>query len=69
MSTTEIKVLGMTCDHCVNSVTEELTAIASVTGVDVVLESGKVTIQSDSELSHEDVVAAIEEAGYEVIGA
>jgi copper chaperone CopZ len=69
MSTTEIKVLGMTCDHCVNSVTEELTAIASVTGVDVVLESGKVTIQSDSELSHEDVVAAIEEAGYEVVGA
>ena len=69
MSTTEIKVLGMTCDHCVNSVTEELTAIASVTGVDVVLESGKVTIQSDSELSHEDVIAAIEEAGYEVVGA
>jgi copper chaperone CopZ len=69
MSTTEIKVLGMTCDHCVNSVTEELTAIANVTGVDVVLESGKVTIQSDSELSHEDVVAAIEEAGYEVVGA
>jgi copper chaperone len=69
MSTTEIKVLGMTCDHCVNSVTEELTAIASVTGVDVVLESGKVTIQSDSELSHEDVVVAIEEAGYEVVGA
>jgi copper ion binding protein len=69
MSTTEIKVLGMTCDHCVNSVTEELTAISGVTGVDVVLESGKVTIQSDSELSHEDVVAAIEEAGYEVVGA
>jgi copper chaperone CopZ len=69
MSTTVFKVLGMTCDHCVNSVTEELTAIASVTGVDVVLESGKVTIQSDSELSHEDVVAAIEEAGYEVVGA
>ena len=69
MSTTEIKVLGMTCDHCVNSVTEELTAIASVTGVDVVLESGKVTIQSDSELNHIDVVAAIEEAGYEVVGA
>ena len=69
MSTTEIKVLGMTCDHCVNSVTEELTAITSVTGVDIVLESGKVTIQSDSELSHEDVVAAIEEAGYEVVGA
>jgi copper chaperone CopZ len=69
MSTTEIKVLGMTCDHCVNSVTEELTAISGVTGVNVILESGNVTIESNNELNHIDVVAAIEEAGYEVVGA
>lgn len=69
MSTTQIKVSGMTCGHCVQSVTEELSALAGVTDVKVVLESGDVTIESDADLDNADVIAAVKEAGYEVVGS
>lgn len=69
MTTTEIKVTGMTCGHCVQSVTEELKEVSGVNEVNVVLETGVVTIQSDSELNNADVVAAVKEAGYVVVGA
>ncbi len=69
MTTTEIKVTGMTCGHCVQSVTEELKEVSGVKEVNVVLETGVVTIQSDSELNNADVVAAVKEAGYVVVGA
>ncbi len=59
-------VTGMTCGHCVSSVKEELSEVAGVTGVDVVLESGAVTVTSDRELERADVVAAVTEAGYQV---
>ncbi|MEY3696460.1 MAG: hypothetical protein RJA41_110 [Actinomycetota bacterium] len=69
MTTTQIKVTGMTCGHCVNSVTEELQTIAGVSQVKVDLESGQVTIESATEINPSDISAAIEEAGYEVAGA
>jgi len=69
MNTTQIKVSGMTCGHCVNSVTEELQTISGVSQVTVDLESGKVTIESDKDLDANQIEAAIKEAGYEVVGA
>jgi copper ion binding protein len=59
-------VTGMTCGHCVSSVKEELGEVAGVTGVDVVLETGSVTVTSDRELDRTEVVAAVSEAGYQV---
>ena len=59
-------VTGMTCGHCVSSVKEELGDVAGVTGVDVVLETGAVTVTSDRELARAEVVAAVSEAGYQV---
>ena len=69
MTTTQIKVSGMTCGHCVNSVTEELETISGVTQVNIDLESGNVTIESGTELDADQIEAAIKEAGYEVVGA
>ncbi len=69
MTTTQIKVSGMTCGHCVNSVTEELQTISGVTQVNVDLESGNITIESGTELDADLIEAAIKEAGYEVVGA
>ncbi len=69
MTTTKIKVSGMTCGHCVQSVTEELEALTGVTAVNVVLESGEVIIESESDLNTTEVSAAVKEAGYEVVGA
>ena len=64
--TVEVKVVGMTCGHCVNAVTEEVSAVAGVDSVNVDLESGQVTITSGTSLDLDEVEAAIAEAGYSV---
>jgi copper chaperone len=59
-------VQGMTCGHCVASVTEEVQEIAGVEHVDVVLETGAVTVTSNQPLDDRAVRAAVEEAGYQL---
>ena len=67
MSTTATyTVTGMTCSHCVASVTEEVSGIAGVSDVAVELETGAVTVTSESPLDTTAVRAAVEEAGYEL---
>ena len=61
-------VTGMTCAHCVASVTEEVSAIEGVTDVAVDLAAGTVVITSGRELSTTEVTAAITEAGYQLAG-
>ena len=64
---TTITVSGMTCGHCVSAVTMELSLLPSVTEVDVDLESGQVTITSDTALEQAQLATAIDEAGYELV--
>ena len=59
-------VQGMTCGHCVSSVTEEVQEIPGVERVDVVLETGSVTVASTRPLDDTAVRAAVEEAGYQL---
>ncbi|MGH3308096.1 MAG: heavy-metal-associated domain-containing protein [Nocardioides sp.] len=59
-------VLGMTCGHCVSSVTEEVQEVPGVERVDVVLETGAVTVTSSQSLDDSAVRAAVEEAGYQL---
>jgi copper ion binding protein len=66
-TTTVYTVSGMTCGHCVTSVTEEVGAIDGVQKVDVVLETGAVTVTSAAPLSVEAVQAAVDEAGYTLV--
>jgi copper chaperone CopZ len=61
-------VSGMTCAHCVMSVTEEITAIDGVTDVAVDLPTGSVAVTSDRPLDEARVRAAVEEAGYSLVG-
>ena len=68
MSTASYTVVGMTCGHCVNSVTEEVSQVPGVTAVDVDLASGGLTVTSESPVDESAVRAAVEEAGYEVAG-
>ena len=66
MASTTYLVSGMTCDHCVHAVAEELARLADVTGVSVDLVAGgesKVTVTSDVPLAADAVVAALDEAG------
>ncbi len=72
MTTTNYTVTGMTCRHCVSAVTDEVSALPGVTSVDVDLVAGgesTMTVASDSPLDDERVRAAVEEAGYSVVGA
>jgi copper chaperone len=60
-------VEGMTCNHCVASVTEEVSAITGVESVAVDLEVGgasRVTVTSDRPIIVDTVLAAVNEAGY-----
>jgi copper chaperone CopZ len=68
VSTTTYTVKGMTCVHCVQSVTEEVSAVPGVSGVDVDLGSGRVTVASEQPVDDSAVRAAVIEAGYEVVG-
>jgi copper chaperone len=66
MSQSTYTVQGMTCGHCVSSVTEEVSALDGVRNVEVDLGTGLVTVTSDDELSEDDVRAAVTEAGYQL---
>ena len=61
-------VYGMTCDHCVLSVSEEVSELAGVDNVDVDLASGRLTVVG-SGYSDDQIKAAVEEAGYEAVAA
>ena len=64
--TSTYTVSGMTCAHCVASVTEEVQEIPGVENVDVVLETGALTVTSSQSLDDDAVRAAVEEAGYQL---
>lgn len=66
--TTVYEVKGMTCGHCEGSVSEEISAIAGVTSVKAVASTGLVTVASQAPLDEEAVRAAVDEAGYELVG-
>ena len=71
-TTTTVTVTGMTCGHCVASVQEELGEIAGVSAVDVDLNAGGVstaTVTSEGPLDPAAARAAVEEAGYTLVGA
>jgi copper chaperone len=66
VSQTTYNVAGMHCNHCAEAVTEEISAISGVQRVDVDVASGRVTVESDTPLSTDDVRAAVAEAGYQL---
>jgi copper chaperone len=67
MTTTIYEVRGMTCDHCVRAVREEVGKLDGVQGVDVELSRGLVTVTSAGPMAPEAVASAIDEAGYELV--
>lgn len=65
-STTTYRVPGMTCDHCVAAVDAEVRKVTGVEAVAVDLATKEVRVTGDP--SRDEVVAAIDEAGYDVAG-
>jgi copper chaperone len=64
---TQYKVDGMTCGHCVNAVTEEVSALPGVEDVEVDLNDGLVSVRSGQALDFSAVDAAVDEAGYKLV--
>lgn len=65
---TEVTVTGMNCQHCVMSVTEEVSEINGVRAVDVRLESGTVTVDADRAVERAEIAAAVTVAGFALAG-
>ena len=68
MTTASYTVTGMTCAHCVAAVTEEVGAVPGVTGVEVDLATGALTVTSETPVEAAAVAAAVDEAGYALAG-
>ncbi|MYM19360.1 hypothetical protein GSY69_05095 [Brevibacterium sp. 5221] len=69
MSTEHYTVTGMTCEHCVRAVSQELGALPGVESVDVDLVPGgrsRVSVTAAQPLAAAQVAAAVDEAGYEL---
>ncbi|MDX3383477.1 heavy-metal-associated domain-containing protein [Streptomyces niveiscabiei] len=62
------KVSGMSCGHCEGSVSGEISQIEGVSSVKAVASSGEVTVVSAAALDEEAVRAAVDEAGFELVG-
>ena len=64
MATAIFTATGMTCQHCVASVTKEVSELTHITSVAVDLATGTVTVESDAPIPADEVITAIDRAGY-----
>ena len=71
-ATATYRVTGMTCDHCVRAVTDEVSAIPGVRDVEIDLVAGgesTVRVVSEDALAEDTVREAVDEAGYQLAGS
>ena len=64
----ELKIEGMSCEHCVRTVTNALSSVAGVSRVEVSLETGKAVVELEGDVPLEELKKAVEEWGYRVVG-
>lgn len=67
MTTKQFHVPEVSCQHCVNAITKEVSALPGVERVDVALSSKLVTVEHGPEIDTIAIVAAINEAGYDQV--
>jgi copper chaperone len=66
---TTLKVKGMSCQHCVMSVTKALGQLDGVKNVQVDLAKGEVRFDNTKEVAYGNIEKAIADAGYEVVSS
>ena len=69
MAKMELKIKGMTCNHCQMRVKKALESIDGIEGADVDFKKGKadITVQDESKISLDKIAEVIEETGYELV--
>ena len=66
---TTLKVKGMSCQHCVMSVTKALGQLEGIKNVQVDLAKGEVRFDNTKEVASNRIEKAIADAGYQVVSA
>lgn len=67
MTTNEFQVTGMSCGHCEAAVRGEVSKLEGVAQVDVSASTGKLVISTTAPVSDADIIAAVDEAGYDAV--
>jgi copper ion binding protein len=67
MTTEQFRVPEISCQHCVNAITKEVSALAGVKKVQISLDDKRVTVEHAPEVTAAQIVAAINEAGYDQV--
>ena len=67
MITERFQVPGVSCQHCVNAITREVSALPGVQHVLVALDNKIVTVEHGEQVNTDQIVAAINEAGYDEV--
>ena len=64
MATAEFQVTGMSCGHCEGAIRSELGEIAGIENIDVSAASGRLVVTRADTVTDEQIIAAVDEAGY-----
>jgi len=67
MTTIEFQVTGMTCGHCESAVRGEVAKVEGVEQVEVTASSGRLVVTSSTPPADAEIIAAVDEAGYEAV--
>jgi copper ion binding protein len=67
MITEQFRVPDISCQHCVNAITKEVSALPGVQKVQVTLDDKRVVVEHAPEVTPDQIVAAINEAGYDQV--
>lgn len=65
-TTTEYQVTGMSCGHCEAAIRTEVSQIPGVNGIEVSAATGRLAVTADGQIDDAAVMAAVDEAGYQV---
>jgi copper chaperone CopZ len=69
MANMELKIKGMTCNHCQMRVKKALESIDGIDGADVDYRKGtaKISVQDESKVNMSKIAEVIEDTGYELV--
>jgi len=68
MSTVTYQILGISCNHCVHTITSEVSDLAGVQSVEASAEKKEATIVFDAPASEEKIVGLLKEINYPPAG-
>ncbi len=68
MTTLDLSIQGMNCGHCVKAVQQALAPLTGISSAEVKVGSAAIAYD-DAIVSKDDIVKAIQEEGYQVVGS